>query len=94
MAERQEAGRVAEFTQRLEMNMGRFATGLAQVSRMRVAPPRPKEGWSLLVKPLGAGAPEPFVAKPDGSARALSQMESEYQERMRVKPRRKADVDL
>lgn len=60
---------VAEFKRRLDTNMGTFASGLWSRSRARVAPRRPKEGWDLLVKPLGEGGKgkEAYVAKPDGT---------------------------
>ena len=43
----------------------------------------------MLVKPLGVKAGEPFVAAPDGKQRQLNQMEADYFERQKVKPRRK-----
>lgn len=59
---------VADFKQRLDTNMGTFASGLWGRSRIRAAPKRPPQGWSLLVKPLGAGkGQEAFVALPDGT---------------------------
>ena len=91
-AEAQEEMRVAEFAERLAINMGRLAAGLWKPSRARVAPPRPKEGWSLLVTPLGEQR-APFVATPDGTPRELTQTEAEYQAIRKVKPRRLADVE-
>lgn len=84
---------IEDFARRLDVNMGRFAVGLAKRSRIAVAPRRPAEGWSLLVKPLGAGAggegAAPFVAMPDGKQRPLSQLERDYVELNKVRPRRK-----
>ena len=64
------------------------------------SPPRPKAGWSLVVRPLGAAkaakrlgrAPEvqePYVAQPDGSRRPLTEDERFLVDRQTPRPRRK-----
>lgn len=64
--------------------------GISRASLRTQPPKRPKEGWSLVVRPAGRGQDyEPFVAKPDGTRRALNEDESLYLRRMKPLARRR-----
>lgn len=60
---------VQEFKERLDFNTGVTGKGLSRQSRFINAPRRPKEGWSLMIKPLGKNAPAEYVGLPDGTQR-------------------------
>ena len=55
------------------------------------APKRPKQGWSLVVKPAkGSHASQTaYVAKPEGDVRNLTPSERVYLARMKPRPRRR-----
>lgn len=63
------------------------------VSRHKSAPRKPKDGWSLVVRPLtpgqGDGYGEAYVAQPDGSRRQLTEDEQYYLYRQRPRKRRR-----
>jgi|APGre2960657444_1045066.scaffolds.fasta_scaffold04069_1 hypothetical protein len=85
-----------EFAERLQRNTAQMGVegpdapgaGLWQASRVKSAPSRPKQGWSLLVKPLGAPG-SAYVAQPDGSRRELNSDESDLLKGQRIRRRRK-----
>jgi len=102
LAEKEEASLVAEFQKALEFNLERIGQGLSKGNRRIDVPKRPKEGWSLLVTPLGhnkdTGVKDmggmqaervPFVARPDGSRRELNADEALLIERKTPRPRRR-----
>lgn len=94
IAERQHKTMIAEFKERLEWATWKVGASLRRgVSRFVKAPPKPKEGYSLVVRPLtpgvGDGYGEAFVAKPDGSRRELNSEEAYNLHRQRTRRRRK-----
>lgn len=94
LAARQHKTMIAEFKERLEWATWKVGATLRRgVSRHKKALPRPKEGWSLVVRPLtpgqGDGYGEAFVAKPDGSRRELNSEEAYNLHRQRPRRRRK-----
>ncbi len=71
------------------MKWAQVGQSISNESRARQAPQRPKEGWSVVVRPAGRGVEfEPFVARPDGSRRPLSSDEDLYINRMKPLRRR------
>jgi len=92
VAARQEKGLVEEFRLKLDYNLGLVATTISRDSRRTKAPTRPKEGWSLVVNPVGKETKakhQVYVAQPDGSRRELTEDEKFYIERKKPRPRRK-----
>lgn len=95
LAVREEASLVEQFKRSLEYNMGKVGKGIKRASRKSHAPRRPRNGWSLVVRPLGESkdpheqAQQAYVAKPDGSRRALTDDEMLYLRRAAAIPRRK-----
>ena len=67
------------------------APELSRESLRVKAPRRPKQGWSLVVKPAkGSHASQPtYVAKPEGETRSLTPSEQVYLSRMKPRPRRR-----
>jgi hypothetical protein len=91
VAAREERHLVEEFKQRLDFNLGAGPT-ISRDSRRTKAVRRPKEGWSLLVTPIGKETKakhERFVALPDGTRRGLTADERLYVERKTPRRRRK-----
>lgn len=89
LAAAEEAAMEGEFKAALDYNMGRTGAGLARAGRKTKARARPEGGWPLLVKPLGGGDEEPYVATPDGEKRELSPDEALEVERQTPRPRRR-----
>lgn len=70
--------------------MAQVGQSISTKSRARQAAKRPKDGWSVVVRPAGRGVEfEPFVARPDGSRRPLSSDEELYIDRMKPLTRRR-----
>ncbi|GAB4821535.1 hypothetical protein N2152v2_008581 [Parachlorella kessleri] len=92
---REETAMVEEFTRNLQYNMGLVGDGIKRASRKSHAPRRPREGWGLVVTPLGETsnplqqAKKSFVAQPDGTRRELTEDELLYLQRAAPRPRRK-----
>lgn len=92
VAAREEKHLVEEFKQRLDYNLGMTGKTISRDSRRTKAPRRPKEGWSLIITPIGKESKmkhERYVAMPDGSQRELNQDELLYMERKKPRPRRR-----
>jgi len=92
VAEREERHLVEEFKERLDFNLGVTGQTISRDSRRTKAVRRPKEGWSLLVTPIGKDSKakhERFVALPDGTRRGLTADEQLYVERKAPRRRRK-----
>jgi hypothetical protein len=90
LAEKEEANLIEEFKRALEYNLGKTGQGISRLNRRIAAPQRPKEGWSLLVKPLGKETEEkPYVSSPDGVKRELTEDEALMVERQTPRPRRR-----
>ena len=92
VAVREERHLVEEFKERLDYNLGITGQTIARDSRRTKAVRRPKEGWSLLVTPIGKESKakyERFVALPDGSTRDLTADEHLYVARKTPKQRRR-----
>jgi hypothetical protein len=105
VSETEDAVHLAEFSERLARNSARMGllgpdapgAGLWRKKMDCEVPRRPKEGWSLLVTPLGLGprvafrgdGAGAFVAKPGGERRELNVDEKDLLRSERVKPRRK-----
>ena len=92
VAVREERHLVEEFKERLDYNLGITGQTIARDSRRTKAIRRPKEGWSLLVTPIGKESKakhERFVALPDGSVRDLTADEQLYVARKTPKQRRR-----
>lgn len=90
-----EAEHFAEFSERLARNVFSAARAGSGRSRKTGAPRRPKEGWALVVTPLGGGSTgidaheQAYVAAPGGARRPPSAAEADELRKKRVKPRRK-----
>lgn len=92
VAAREEEHLVEEFKQRLEFNIGITGKTISRDSRRTKAPRRPKEGWNLVVTPIGKESKLKhtcYVAMPDGSQREPNEDEMLYMERKRPRPRRR-----
>jgi hypothetical protein len=90
LAQKEETNLIEEFKRALDYNLGKTGQGLSRTSRKTAAPQRPKEGWSLLVKPLGKETDEhPYVSGPDGVKRELTEDEALMVERQTPRPRRR-----
>ena len=92
VAAREEQHLVEEFKQKLDYNLGITGTTISRESRRTKAPRRPKEGWNLVITPLGKESKmkhQRYVAMPDGSKRELNEDEKLYMERKRPRPRRR-----
>ena len=92
VAEREEKHLVEEFKQKLDYNLGITAKSISRDSRRTKAPTRPKEGWNLVVTPIGKESKskyERYVALPDGTQRKLTEDEQVYIQRKTPKPRRR-----
>lgn len=92
VAAKEEKHLVEEFKMRLDYNLGIIGKSLSRKSRRRSAPVRPKEGWSLVVNPVGKETKQKhqiYVAMPDGSQRELNEDEKLHVERKTPRPRRK-----
>jgi Eukaryotic mitochondrial regulator protein len=90
LADKEEANLIEEFKRALDYNLGKTGQGISRLNRKTAAPQRPKEGWSLLVKPLGKEAEEkPYVSGPDGVKRELNEDEALMVERQTPRPRRR-----
>ncbi|KAG7670767.1 hypothetical protein Ndes2437A_g04390 [Nannochloris sp. 'desiccata'] len=90
LAQKEEANLIEEFKRALDYNLGKTGQGLSRMNRRTAAPQRPKEGWSLLVKPLGNETEEqPYVSGPDGVKRELTEDEALMVERQTPRPRRR-----
>lgn len=73
LARKKDALQVSNFEKKLDFNMGRTGTSISRQSRRGSAPPKPKEGWSFVVKPLGKKSTEKaYVAGPSGERRELN----------------------
>jgi hypothetical protein len=90
LAQKEEANLINEFKRALDYNLGKTGQGISRSNRKTAAPQRPKEGWSLLVKPLGKETEEkPYVSGPDGTKRELNEDEALMVERQTPLPRRR-----
>ena len=89
LAAAEERSLVEEFKRAIDFNMGRTGAGISKKSRSTAAPTRPKEGWSLVVTPLGKDAEQPYVADADGVKRELNADEALMVQRKTPRPRRR-----
>lgn len=92
VAAREERHLVEEFKEKLDYNLGITGQTISRQSRRTKTPRRPKEGWSLVVTPIGKESKlkhERFVALPNGSRRPLSPDEHLYVQRKTPKHRRR-----
>jgi len=90
LAQKEEANLIEEFKRALDYNLGKTGQGLSRMNRRTAAPQRPKEGWNILVKPLGKDTEkQPYVSGPDGVKRELTEDEALMVERQTPRPRRK-----
>ena len=92
VAKREESQLVEEFRERLDFNTSFTGGSISRDSRRTKAVRRPKDGWSLVVTPIGKESKakhERFVAMPDGSRRELNADELLYVARKTPKKRRK-----
>lgn len=92
VAAREEANLVEEFQRKLDFNLGLIGKTISRESRRTKAPMRPKEGWSLVVTPIGKESKlkhERYIATPDGTQRKLNEDEELYMERKTPRRRRK-----
>ncbi|XP_057958007.1 protein GAMETE CELL DEFECTIVE 1, mitochondrial-like [Malania oleifera] len=81
-----------EFVQRMNFNKKKMA---AEVKCHKYSRRRPSDGWSFTVEKMGprgkrgGGGGWKFVSLPDGSSRALNEMEKTYVRRETPRRRRK-----
>lgn len=87
LAEQEESHMIQEFREKLAYNTGKVGANISRKSRAKHAPERPKDGWSLVVNPIGSG--KPYVAQPDGGQRDLTEDEELYLQRQKPRARRR-----
>ena len=81
---------VSEFKEKIDFNMWRTGKDLERrTSRHKTAARRPKEGWTFVVKPLGANGGTPFAVEPSGKKRELTESEQLFQDRQKGRPRKR-----
>mmetsp|Transcript_32129 Transcript_32129/g.44550 ORF Transcript_32129/g.44550 Transcript_32129/m.44550 type:complete len:285 (+) Transcript_32129:148-1002(+) len=91
MRQTEDQALIADFNFRLNRNLGLLQSGLAKKPRTRTSPPKPPGGYNLLIRPIGEGAGEAYVALSDSSQRKLTPDEQTYLDAMNYKPYKKQD---